>query len=834
MREQPDDVQERLVAMHGCTALLLAGPGCGKTHILARRVITAYVDQGVDFGQMLCVTFTNRAAREMQLRIEHLLGVSPPELFIGNMHRFCLAFLYRNGLISDDTSVLDEDERDEYLYALGIYGNKQLDEFLRKAALVYQRENDHPENLIRLPRTPITDIDRERIDTYRAYKEANALIDYDDILLKAYTALMQTGAADFAMTGYRWVQVDEVQDMTALQLAIVDMVTVPRLRTMLFLGDEQQAIFNFTGAGGRTLEFLKHRCRGNIVRMKRNYRSATLLVEICNAIAAGHLGIDRQFLPEAVAGNELASEAILVRATDQTLNMVAAATARRWLAEQPFETIGVLVRTNQEGNELSAFFKSAGIDHFHVSRRDLFHGVPYKTIWAHLAAIAQPHNRQAWARLLYQMRIVKSLASAQHLTALLTKNAMECSALLELDKPTAVERFTSDWNSDRVITVIDTETTGLDPLRDDVIQIAAVKVHGGRLIEGSQFEIFIDSDRPIPYTLRNGTPNPIARLYDTAPRLRPREAFEMLDDYLGDSECLAGHNLRFDKDILRTNIMRRTPCRIPPALAPDAPSHDSLSLSHLLVDGLKNYRLETLIDALAIDATNSHNAVDDTLATAMLLSRLAVLGQAKLHLIRDLRANVKIRRIAAKFADRYASFHNYWLERFNETTPGARNNLSSAIDSAAIFFADNGFTAPLPCRDYVVRLIETCLADPACDTLRRQLTEHLYSLLTFKESDLLANGIVETSVSIMTVHKAKGLEMDSVIMLDVSKGMWGSADDNARLLYVAFSRAKRRLMVGVSGSTPPALASVSARFRQMSQQEIARCIINESGHLNDQ
>lgn len=89
-----DAQQQQIIELSDTTALVLAGPGCGKTHILARRVFHASAH--TDFDEMLCVTFTNRAAREMKQRIEAYMGYVPQNLFVGNMHRFCLRFLYEN------------------------------------------------------------------------------------------------------------------------------------------------------------------------------------------------------------------------------------------------------------------------------------------------------------------------------------------------------------------------------------------------------------------------------------------------------------------------------------------------------------------------------------------------------------------------------------------------------------------------------------------------------------------------------------------------------------------------------------------------------------------
>ena len=85
-----DPDQEKIVDFFGGQALVLAAPGCGKTDVLSRRIVKAHRDYAVDYSEMLCITFTNRASREMKERIEETLGDIPSNLYVGNLHRFCI------------------------------------------------------------------------------------------------------------------------------------------------------------------------------------------------------------------------------------------------------------------------------------------------------------------------------------------------------------------------------------------------------------------------------------------------------------------------------------------------------------------------------------------------------------------------------------------------------------------------------------------------------------------------------------------------------------------------------------------------------------------------
>ena len=99
-----DEFQQKVINISSGYNLVLAPPGCGKTAILAERVKNA-VNQGVNPEDMLCLTFTNRAARNMRSRMD---SEEAAKVFIGNVHRYCSKFLFDNELVPTSTSILDE------------------------------------------------------------------------------------------------------------------------------------------------------------------------------------------------------------------------------------------------------------------------------------------------------------------------------------------------------------------------------------------------------------------------------------------------------------------------------------------------------------------------------------------------------------------------------------------------------------------------------------------------------------------------------------------------------------------------------------------------------
>ena len=126
-----DQYQSKVIQLQSGHHLVLAGAGCGKTDVLAERIMYA-INHGVDTQDMLCLTFTNRAARNMRDRIEIRTGLGDmASLFVGNIHRFCSTFLYEQGVISQTSNILDE-----------IDSESLIKDFMSQIGFVELTEND--------------------------------------------------------------------------------------------------------------------------------------------------------------------------------------------------------------------------------------------------------------------------------------------------------------------------------------------------------------------------------------------------------------------------------------------------------------------------------------------------------------------------------------------------------------------------------------------------------------------------------------------------------------------------------------------------------------------
>ena len=225
-----DKQQKDVIDFYGGHGLVLAAPGCGKTEILSQRILKAHEDYHVSYDDMLCVTFTNRASRDMKERVQEVVGDNVGGLFVGNLHRLCISFLYENEILGLDVGIIDDTDQVEIIEELS--GRVDAPQYFIKGVLDYagktfEEENGFPVEVRRTINPKTAGWEWQYLplaQQYIAYKQENQVIDFDDIILLTYKAMMNP---DFKnenplFSNYKWIQVDEVQDLTPMQLAIIE------------------------------------------------------------------------------------------------------------------------------------------------------------------------------------------------------------------------------------------------------------------------------------------------------------------------------------------------------------------------------------------------------------------------------------------------------------------------------------------------------------------------------------------------------------------------------------------------------------------------------------
>lgn len=844
--KQYDEKQREVIAAQEGYHLVLAPPGCGKTEVLAERIMQAH-RQGVDYGDMLCLTFTNRASRGMRERIEQMAGGRVNDLFVGNIHKFCSQFLFDNEVLPMETSILDEDDgisiiadflqQDE----LAVQGDAKMrhqyskivnmQHFMHQYAGGYPRElTVHGEDMNSKTLRQICSITRKEftresiselyrnIDDYymlaelnrngeiqnficmmaaarhyEKYKQRHNLVDFADLLLLAYDTLKEGNIGK----RYGWIQIDEVQDLSMLQLEIINLVTDHRSPTVMYLGDSQQSIYSFMGAKSETLNMLASQC--SIHNLYTNYRSPKYLLDVFNAYGHEVLGIDERLLPQTAHKTEAGRDDLLIICSDNNIDeqQDAAELAKRLKDKYADETVAVVVSYNSEADDISARLTNIGVNHFKVSGRDLFSEPLVKLLLAHFGVITGDHDFLAWSRILAGIKAAGSNSSARDIVRNLATNGMTPADLMRDDGITSLQEFLQSYSHDDIV-VFDTETTGLSIEEDDVVQVAAIKLHRGEYVEGSDFNIFIRTDREIPQMLGD-VPNPLVEEYKHRELLGPAEGLRRFIDY-ADGCVLLGHNSAYDYHIMDNNLRRR--CGIVDFRERFPRCLDTLHISRIVSPRLRSHKLKDLITEFGIEGENTHLADDDIMATWHLAEHCFDEGRQKAE--RQVEIPIKYDKAVKRLREVYKPLYDHTRSLLYQEWNGGEPALLAEWCHAYNYLLHVCKMSPLEKMSYVERYIAGEVIGDDHRPLHVQLEQYANILNTLKEADLCGSCAVNEKVFVSTVHKAKGLEFDNVIVFGVSDdnypGFYSRDDlqrqqEEMRRFYVAMSRAKRRLIL---------------------------------------
>jgi DNA helicase-2/ATP-dependent DNA helicase PcrA len=283
--------QHKAVAAGTGPMLVLAGPGSGKTRVLTQRVAYLIAQQGVRPYQILAVTFTNRAAREMQNRVEKLLGADATQgMLLGTFHAICARLLRREAdllPIQSNFVIFDSDDQERIVKA--VIRDLNLNEKLYRPVSVHAAISNAKNELISADDYPTTTYRDEVVKrVYAEYQKrlvASNAVDFDDLLV--YTARLlednPTVRAKYARR-FEHVLVDEFQDTNLAQYTLIKHLASVH-RNVFCVGDPDQSIYKWRGADWRNVQrFEQDFPDAQVILLEQNYRSRQNILEAAMSV----------------------------------------------------------------------------------------------------------------------------------------------------------------------------------------------------------------------------------------------------------------------------------------------------------------------------------------------------------------------------------------------------------------------------------------------------------------------------------------------------------------------------------------------------------------------
>ena len=812
--------QKEVINLNEGHHLVLAPPGCGKTRVLAERVVNAVSNQ-VDAANMLCLTFTNRAAREMRDRISSRAEQEVLDsLFVGNVHHFCSYMLREYKVISQRTTIIDDEESTAILQNIvrQVTGKekKDVDSYYNYQHYLYQIEHQHPEELI--VRSECGDIlltlEYKRVAReYVSYKEKYGLLDFEDLLLKGYDFIRDH---QDEIKKYSWIQIDEVQDLNSLQLAIIDLVATDDA-CIVYLGDEQQAIYGFNGVKMATLESLKDRCAGHIHHFLGNYRSPQYLLNILNQYAEYNLHVSRELLPIAKgkdAQNTKEDGSLIMETCDLKEGMDLSdycsydMACDRAVSYQDGRT-AILANSNREVDIISERLYRRGVEHFKISGSDFMWTKEVKLILSHFNIFIHPENIMSWARIFMGFKVMPTLEEAHAFLLEANDSYLYANDLLSDKRRSQIKEFLRYYPDEFVI--FDTETTGLDVNNDDIVEIAAIRIKEGCIID--ELDIMLETTRNIPVEL-NGEPNPLIEEYPKREKVGRRSGLTDFMSWVRNVPILA-HNAKFDFQILDANLKRD--CNIGDLSSRWPIVLDSLNIARAVEPEQKSYRLKDLLAAFNLAGKNSHLAIDDVKATKSLVDYCY--KKASPIFVKQNEFFAGNRDVIEMLRKQYSNLYSHTKALLSKKE-SERNVFVGEIVYVYDCLVNDEIIGKMEKMKYLTEFLERDFLQETSElTLRQILDKYMMELNTLREADLCDSKSLREKVGLFvsTVHRAKGLEFDNVVVTGVVDGIypfWEATkilkesyipkerekaqrdiEESARKLYVALSRSKKRLCI---------------------------------------
>jgi DNA helicase II / ATP-dependent DNA helicase PcrA len=272
--------------------LIVAGPGSGKTRVIVHRIAYLIEEEDVAPSQIMAVTFTNKAAREMRDRVEQLLGPRARGVTVGTFHRTCAAILRQDGLaVGVDPRFVIYDDGDQVSLIRGLLREDGIDEKrVAPRAILSQISRAKAELIDPLAYARRADGRWPEMVAgyYRRYQdllELNRALDFDDLLVRVVELFRDApDVLDRYQERYRYLLVDEFQDTNVAQYAIVRLLGA-RYRNVCAVGDVDQAIYSWRAADPRNVFQFEHDFPElKIVLLEQNYRSTPSILEIADAV----------------------------------------------------------------------------------------------------------------------------------------------------------------------------------------------------------------------------------------------------------------------------------------------------------------------------------------------------------------------------------------------------------------------------------------------------------------------------------------------------------------------------------------------------------------------
>ena len=389
--------------------LILAGAGSGKTRVLTNRVAYLISECGVAPYNIMAITFTNKAAKEMRERIDTMVGFGSDSIWVSTFHSSCVRILRRYIEFlgyGTNFSIYDTDDSKQMMKDVCKYMEIDTKRFKEKYFL---NEISNAKNELIGPEEYLlnagNDYNRIRIgQVYREYQarlKANNALDFDDIIMKTVELLKGNAEVlNFYHEKFQYVMVDEYQDTNTAQLELVRLLSGGR-RNLCVVGDDDQSIYKFRGANiYNILNFERYFPEATVIKLEQNYRSTQVILDAANGVIANNKGRkDKALWTENDKGEKISFKQF-DSAYEEADHVVRDLCKCKRNGIYNFGDSAILYRTNAQSRILEEKLIEEGVPYKIIGGVNFYSRMEIKDIIAYLKVIDNPVDEIAIRRII--------------------------------------------------------------------------------------------------------------------------------------------------------------------------------------------------------------------------------------------------------------------------------------------------------------------------------------------------------------------------------------------------------------------------------------------------
>ncbi|OBH49402.1 DNA helicase PcrA [Mycobacterium mantenii] len=412
--------QQRQAVVHeGSPLLIVAGAGSGKTAVLTRRIAYLIAERGVGVGQVLAITFTNKAAAEMRERVVRLVGNRARAMWVSTFHSTCVRILRNQASLieglNSNFSIYDADDSRRLLQMvgrdMGLDIKRYSPRLLANAISNLKNELIDPADAVGKLTDDSDELSRTVASVYGEYQRrlraANAL-DFDDLIGETVAVLRAfPQIAQHYRRRFRHVLVDEYQDTNHAQYVLVRELVGTDTEDGLppaelcVVGDADQSIYAFRGATIRNIEdFERDYPDATTILLEQNYRSTQNILSAANSVIARNSGRRDKRLWTAEGAGELIVGYVADNEHDEARFVAEEIDALAEEGEITYNDVAVFYRTNNSSRSFEEVFIRAGIPYKVVGGVRFYERKEIRDIVAYLRVLDNPGDAVSMRRIL--------------------------------------------------------------------------------------------------------------------------------------------------------------------------------------------------------------------------------------------------------------------------------------------------------------------------------------------------------------------------------------------------------------------------------------------------